>query len=200
MHEQDKESLKSRMNLLAKARNNYFAVLGALIIAWVALVGTSVGASTGRKTTQKTASSATNSAKTTSSKHHSSSRKGKRSRRSAGWRRGQQKMDSTRAKEIQSALIREHYLQGTATGTWDAASQRAMEKFQADNGWQTKVVPDSRALIKLGLGPNHDHLLNPESAMTGPIPSSAASARPDAPGPPTASPTETNGGGSEPQQ
>jgi hypothetical protein len=27
-----------------------------------------------------------------------------------------------------------------------------MEKLQADNGWQTKLVPDSRAIIKLGLG------------------------------------------------
>ena len=41
-----------------------------------------------------------------------------------------------------------------------------MQRYQADNGWQSKSVPDSRALIKLGLGPNHDHLLNPESAMT----------------------------------
>ena len=29
-----------------------------------------------------------------------------------------------------------------------------MQKLQADNGWQTKMIPDSRALIKLGLGPN----------------------------------------------
>ena len=28
-----------------------------------------------------------------------------------------------------------------------------MEKLQADNGWQTKLVPDARAIIKLGLGP-----------------------------------------------
>jgi hypothetical protein len=31
-----------------------------------------------------------------------------------------------------------------------------MEKLQADNGWQSKITPDSRALIKLGLGPNSD--------------------------------------------
>jgi hypothetical protein len=31
-----------------------------------------------------------------------------------------------------------------------------MEKYQADNGWQTKLVPDSRAIIKLGLGPDAD--------------------------------------------
>jgi hypothetical protein len=81
-------------------------------------------------------------------------------------RRGQQKIDSTRVREIQEALIREHYLEGTPSGTWDARSQSAMQRYQADNGWQSKTVPDSRALIKLGLGPNHDHLLNPESAMT----------------------------------
>jgi hypothetical protein len=31
-----------------------------------------------------------------------------------------------------------------------------MQKFQADNGWQTKLIPDSRAIIKLGLGPAQD--------------------------------------------
>ena len=53
-----------------------------------------------------------------------------------------------------------------ATGSWNDASEAAMRRFQADNGWQSKTVPDSRALIKLGLGPSKDHLLNPESAMT----------------------------------
>jgi hypothetical protein len=31
-----------------------------------------------------------------------------------------------------------------------------MQKFQEDNGWQTKLIPDSRAIIKLGLGPAQD--------------------------------------------
>jgi len=35
-----------------------------------------------------------------------------------------------------------------------------MLKFQADQGWQTKLTPDSRALIKLGLGPNHSDAIN----------------------------------------
>jgi len=39
-----------------------------------------------------------------------------------------------------------------------------MQKYQADQGWQSKVVPDSRALIKLGLGPDHAGLLNPDTA------------------------------------
>jgi hypothetical protein len=80
--------------------------------------------------------------------------------------RGQQKIDPERAQEIQAALIREHYLSGRAAGTWNQASEDAMRRYQADHGWQSKTVPDSRALISLGLGPSHDHLLNPESAMT----------------------------------
>jgi len=103
---------------------------------------------------------------TASSNKSSSHGKGKHSKKTASWRRGQQKIDPQRAKEIQEALIREHYLSGEASGKWDDASQKAMEKYQADNGWQNKSVPDSRALIKLGLGPDHQHLLNPESAMT----------------------------------
>ena len=80
--------------------------------------------------------------------------------------RGQQAIDSARAKEIQEALIREHYLKGEPTGKWDAKTKQAMQKYQGAQGWQTKTVPDSRALIRLGLGPDQEHLLNPESAMT----------------------------------
>jgi len=80
--------------------------------------------------------------------------------------RGQQKIDPQRAQEIQEALIREHYLSGEAAGTWNQSSEDAMRRYQADHGWQSKTVPDARALISLGLGPSHDHLLNPESAMT----------------------------------
>jgi len=98
---------------------------------------------------------------------HTISSKKKKSRKSTkASKRGQQKIDPTRAREIQEALIREHYMDGEATGTWDAKSQTAMQRYQSDNGWQSKVVPDSRALIKMGLGPDHQHLLNPESAMT----------------------------------
>ena len=69
---------------------------------------------------------------------------------------GQRSMDAQRATEIQQALIQAHYLNGPPTGLWDAASQAAMVKYQDDNGWQTKITPDSRALIKLGLGPKQD--------------------------------------------
>ena len=69
---------------------------------------------------------------------------------------GQRVMDSSRAIEIQQALIQAHYLSGSPTGQWDADTQAAMVKYQNDNGWQTKITPDSRALIKLGLGPKQD--------------------------------------------
>ena len=65
-------------------------------------------------------------------------------------------MDPQRATEIQQALIQTHYLNGSPTGQWDTDTQAAMQKYQSDNGWQTKITPDSRALIKLGLGPKQD--------------------------------------------
>lgn len=83
-------------------------------------------------------------------------------RRSAWKRHGQQQIAGDRAREIQAALIRERYLNGQPTGIWDARTAAAMRKFQADQGWQSKVVPDSRALIKLGLGPSHENDLNPD--------------------------------------
>jgi hypothetical protein len=73
---------------------------------------------------------------------------------------GQQAIDSERVTAIQQALIREHYLSGEPSSKWDGDTQAAMLKFQADQGWQTKLTPDSRALIKLGLGPNHSGAIN----------------------------------------
>ncbi len=105
--------------------------------------------------------------------HKNSHRLGKKTRKP----RGQQAIDAQRAKEIQGALFREHYLSGEPSGTWDSATQEAMRKYQADQGWQTKVIPDSRALIRLGLGPSREHLLNPDSAMvSGSVPVQAARA------------------------
>jgi peptidoglycan hydrolase-like protein with peptidoglycan-binding domain len=93
---------------------------------------------------------------------------GRKSRRAASRQRGQQKIDPSRTLEIQQALIREHYLSGDPSGKFDDATQQALRRYQAANRWQSKTVPDARALIKLGLGPDHEHLLNPESAMTMP--------------------------------
>jgi Putative peptidoglycan binding domain len=129
---------------------------------------TPVASSSHASTSSQTTSSHTKTSKPTHSSTHSSTGKSKKSRKSAskGRTHGQQKIDSKRAEEIQEALIREHYLDGKPTGVWNDATQQAMQKYQADNNWQSKTTPDARALIKLGLGPDHDHLLNPESAMT----------------------------------
>jgi hypothetical protein len=115
---------------------------------------------------------ATTQAASKSARHH---HKGKRK---ASWKKkGQQGINSERATQIQEALIREKYLTGEPTGLWDARTQAALVKYQADNGWQSKVVPDSRALIKLGLGPNYSaELLNaPAKASSAGAPSTTAS-------------------------
>jgi hypothetical protein len=104
--------------------------------------------------------------KTQAHKKVASSSRHKKTSHTASWRRGQQQIRSDRAQEIQEALVREHYLKGQPSGVWDSATQTALQRYQGDHGWQTKIVPDSRALIGLGLGPDDEHLLNPESAMT----------------------------------
>jgi hypothetical protein len=111
---------------------------------------------------------------------HSSTRKSKSktAAKKTTKKHGQQAIDATRAREIQTALIREHYMQGEPSGTWDNATEVAMQRYQADQGWQSKTTPDARALIKLGLGPSHDHLLNPESAMTTAPPAPKSATKP----------------------
>ena len=134
--------------------------MGVLLLGCLFTVSTSLPAQTNSSTT------------TTTSTHK------KKSHKKVSSRRGQQKIDPQRAHDIQAALIREHYLTGKPSGIWDDTSQKAMQKYQADQGWQSKTTPDSRALIKLGLGPDHDHLLNPESAMTSAPPPPAKGAPP----------------------
>jgi peptidoglycan hydrolase-like protein with peptidoglycan-binding domain len=77
---------------------------------------------------------------------------------------GQQAIEPGRVTEIQRALIREHYLAIEPNGKWDAATEAAMQKFQADNGWQTKLMPDSRAIVKLGLGPDYSNAINAKNS------------------------------------
>lgn len=148
----------------------------------LSLAGFAVAADTPATVTQPASKSYPATTKRTSS--HSSAKSsrgsyGKKGSKQTARKRGQQVIDSTRAREIQTALIREHYMQGQPSGAWDSTTQAAMQRYQADQGWQSKTTPDARALIKLGLGPSHDHLLNPESAMTtssGPAPADSKAA------------------------
>lgn len=104
----------------------------------------------------------------TSGHHH------RRVRHHAHVIRGQREIDPERAREIQDALIKVHYLNTPASGQWDSTTEAAMQKYQADHGWQTKLTPDSRALISLGLGPKNDTVQAAEA--TSPLSSAAQSA------------------------
>jgi len=155
-----------------KTRRRFLSAIGPLMLSGALIAAASAQSSdnslqkpTTAKTTAHTRHKST--ASSSAARTSGTAPTGKRSSRKKSARtRGQQKIDSERAQAIQEALIREHYLSGEATGTWNQASEEAMRRYQADQGWQSKTVPDSRALIKLGLGPSKDHLLNPESAMT----------------------------------
>ncbi len=99
---------------------------------------------------------------------------GSKSRHGSRRARGQQAIQPERVTQIQQALIREHYFTGEANGNWDAATIAAMQKYQADQGWQTKIMPDSRALLKLGLGPDYSTAINAkEGSFTPPAPASS---------------------------
>src|SRR5450432_1205433 len=107
----------------------------AVLLAWGTVSAQTNSQSPAPKTQAKSA------AKLQKASASSTSRKSKKSRKSASWRRGQQKIDATRCREIQESLIREHYLDGVASGTWDNRCQSAMQRYQADNGWQSTVDP-----------------------------------------------------------
>jgi peptidoglycan hydrolase-like protein with peptidoglycan-binding domain len=112
-----------------------------------------------------------------------SSKKGKK--KEVSRLHGQRAIDSSRASEIQTALIQKKYLTGAPTGQWDSQTQVAMRQYQSDHGWQTKLTPDSRALISLGLGPNHpaDTLTGPAvpaASVQGSLTTQAQSAEPEA--------------------
>lgn len=100
----------------------------------------------------------------TSGQSHTQTHKSKKGTKKATQKRGrlhgQQAIDPERVTQIQQALIREHYLSGDATGKWDSATEAAMQKYQGDQGWQTKLMPDSRALKKLRLGPDYSGAIN----------------------------------------
>ncbi len=130
------------------------SLIASMSVALLVLAGL-----TSAEATTKTKHSKVSSAHT-SSRHHSS----KHAKKTASRSHGQHAIDEERTREIQAALVREHYLTGEPTGVWDQDSKDAMIRYQAANGWQTKITPDSRALIKLGLGPDHKGLLNPETA------------------------------------
>jgi hypothetical protein len=148
------EVLRLRFNL---------RILHSLIIAAVSLLlaGSAFGSTT-TSATKKPSSSRKSVSSSKSTKTVSSKSKKKSGKAVAHGQRG---IDSDRTRQIQEALIRENYLSGEPSGQWDQSTKDALTKYQEANGWQTKSLPDSRALIKLGLGPDKKALLNPDTAV-----------------------------------
>jgi peptidoglycan hydrolase-like protein with peptidoglycan-binding domain len=127
------------------------------------LVATALGSTTTTDAAKKSSSSHKSASSSKSSKSSSSKSKKKKSANATS--HGQRGIDQERTRQIQEALIREHYLTGEPTGAWDQSTKDALARYQEANGWQTKSLPDSRALIKLGLGPDKKGLLNPDTAV-----------------------------------
>jgi peptidoglycan hydrolase-like protein with peptidoglycan-binding domain len=140
------------VNLRLLSKN--FFVISMMLLLGLAISAVQPAAATETAGTKK---------KSASGKTHTSARHRKGGRKTSWKRKGQQGIQPERAREIQTALIREKYLSGEPTGVWDSRTQEAITRYQADHGWQTKITPDSRALIKLGLGPNYSssEMINP---------------------------------------
>lgn len=138
----------------------------AFVAVWLLMTGAATASTTTKATTPSSKSN--KSGKSSNSGKSSASKSGKK-KSAKSTAHGQHAIDQARTLQIQEALIHEHYLTGEPSGSWDQSTKAALANFQQANGWQTKSVPDSRALIKLGLGPDKKGLLNPDTAsMTSP--------------------------------
>ncbi len=149
--------------------------VAALLVAVACLLVGVEGKGAPRRTKSAKTKAKSSSHKRTKSTHHqsSSTKPVKRSSRSGlnsstrstrGKRRGllrssrarlaALRLDPQRVEEIQQALIREGFLKGPATGTWDEATRDAMRRYQSNNGFSATGLPDAKSLMKLGLGPH----------------------------------------------
>ena len=91
---------------------------------------------------------------------HNRSAKPGRKRTSSGQQRlARLHLAPERVQEIQHALTSQGYMEGAATGEWDAPTRGAMLKYQASHGFPPTGLPEAKSLMKLGLGP---HPLAPE--------------------------------------
>jgi cytoskeletal protein RodZ len=139
----------------------------AILAVAALLANVATATTTPTKSTKSTSASSSSHKSSKSSKSSKSAKTSttKSKKKSAKATHGQHTIDQERTVEIQQALVREHYLPGEPSGKWDQSTKDAFVRLQAENGWQTKVTPDSRALIKLGLGPDKKGLLNPDTAV-----------------------------------
>jgi peptidoglycan hydrolase-like protein with peptidoglycan-binding domain len=133
-----------------KSRQKQLAGCLVLIALGWCLQPLSSTAATPVKSSKKPASKKTVKSSTT---QKSGKRYAKR-RSSFRYRLANLKPSADRVTEIQQALIREGYLKQEATGKWDDSTREAMRSYQQANGFATTGLPDSKSLMKLGLGPH----------------------------------------------
>jgi hypothetical protein len=80
------------------------------------------------------------------------------------WRSRQLAPTPDRYKEIQSALAKRGYLNGSPTGVWDAQSADALKHFQQDQNLEPTGKLNSLSLIALGLGAKSSGAMAPPGA------------------------------------
>lgn len=153
--------------------NSFRAILIAFVGAALAVTPALASKITRRTTSATHARSTAHKLAASSHRKSGKTAKGKKAAVSTHRLHGQQVIAPERVSQIQEALIREHYLTGAPSGEWNAETQAAMQKYQSDQGWQTKLMPDSRALKKLGLGPDYSGAINASgSGFSSPAPAS----------------------------
>jgi peptidoglycan hydrolase-like protein with peptidoglycan-binding domain len=111
---------------------------------------------TPKTTAKKTAPART--ATTTARKPatHTTARKGKP--RPAPRAVSQRQPAPERYKEIQEALAKRGYFQGSPDGVWGPSSVDAMRRFQQEQNLDASGKINSLSLIALGLGPKYDQV------------------------------------------
>jgi peptidoglycan hydrolase-like protein with peptidoglycan-binding domain len=83
-----------------------------------------------------------------------------------------------RVSEIQTALSRGGYFEGSPNGKWDSSTVAAMQKFQSANGLNSSGKIDATTLQKLGLGSSTAGLNAPKPPKKSESTATTAAARP----------------------
>jgi peptidoglycan hydrolase-like protein with peptidoglycan-binding domain len=86
-----------------------------------------------------------------------------------------------RVSEIQTALSRGGYFEGSPNGKWDSNTVAAMQKFQSANGLNASGKIDATTLQKLGLGSSTAGLNAPKPPKKADPSATTAAARPASP-------------------
>jgi murein L,D-transpeptidase YcbB/YkuD len=80
--------------------------------------------------------------------------------------------------EIQRALAKSGYYEGSANGVWGQSSVDALQRFQQDKGLEPTGKIDALSLIKLNLGPNYETGAAPATTSAPTAATTGASATP----------------------